>query len=93
MKMNKSHYSFIAKIMPRHITEVVQRRGTRLYYNPMVKFPNCNKRIYKYGVMHKDDFIHDLTHWREFFVSARLQKPVLEVINEVGCFKRMKMSC
>lgn len=82
MKINKKHYSFISKIMPAHITEFVQRRGTKIFYNPMVKFHHCEDGLtYKYGVMHEKDFIHDLLNWREFYVSARLQKPVMTIYN------------
>ena len=68
--------------MPNNITDFVQRSGTKLYYNPMVKLKGCeHDRTYKYGIIHEEDFIRDLLEWRDFFVSARLQKPVLEIVN------------
>jgi len=90
MKINRKHYSLMSKIMPAHVTEYIQRRGTRIFYNPMVKFEHCEDGLtYKYGVMHEKDFIHDLSHWREFYVAARLQKPVMTVYNYVGQFYQL----
>ena len=84
MKMNRKHYSMWSKIMPWHITDFVQRNGTKLYYNPMVKFKDWEDgNTYKYGIIQHSDFMSDLNDWTEFFVAARLQKPVLQIYTKV----------
>lgn len=80
LKMNRSHYSRLAKTMPLHITDGVQRNGSQLYFNPYVKFKECtDDNTYKYGVIHYKDLLQDLIHWHAFYTAARLQKPVLEL--------------
>ena len=82
--------------MPWHITDFVQRNGTKIYYNPMVKFNHCEDgNTYKYGIIQHSDFIKDLNEWSEFYVAARLQKPVLQVYTKVSkrlkCFRNKNM--
>lgn len=82
--MNRKHYSWAAKLFPVHITDLVQRSGTCLYFNPMVKFKDCpDDNMYKYGVIHEKDFLSDLINWEMFYTAARLQKPVLEIYKNV----------
>ena len=69
--------------MPMPITDYVQCSGTKLYYNPNVKFKGCEHgRTYKYGIIHEKDLLNDLNNWSDMFVAARLQKPVLEIYRD-----------
>ena len=88
LRMNRDHYSWMAKIMPLHITDMVNRGSTRIYFNPLVKFKGCTENLqYKYGIIHYTDFIDDLVDWREFYTAARLQKPVIPIILNVSGYK------
>ena len=74
----------MARTMPRHITDMVNRRTTRLYFNPLVNFTGCDRGYqYKYGIIQYNDFLEDLIDWSEFYTAARLQKPVLPIILNV----------
>lgn len=70
MRINKSHYSFLAKTLPIHITDFVNRSGIQTYFNPFIKLSDGNE--YKYGITNYSDLLKDLTTWNPYFLAARL---------------------
>ncbi|CAI2373671.1 unnamed protein product [Moneuplotes crassus] len=83
MALNKKHYSCISRVMPIHVTDLINRGTTKVYFNPLVPFSGCDLGYqYKYGIIHYKDFMRDLKYWETFYMAPRLQKPVLEVIRD-----------
>jgi len=70
---NISHYSMLARLGPSVVTRV-QEYGAGIYYNPFV---NINGQIIKYGVISHAALCKDLQEWCTFYVSGRMQKPVV----------------
>ncbi|TPP66028.1 Phosphatidate cytidylyltransferase mitochondrial [Fasciola gigantica] len=54
--------------------------GPKVYYNPLVKWHDEETKttlLLKYGVVHVDNVISDLTNWSDLYIAGRLHKPVL----------------
>lgn len=72
---NNQHYSFL-RYLPnniRHITEIQQEYGAKIYFNTYVRLGNL---FVKYGVIRTEHLINDLRTWSELYVAGRLHKPV-----------------
>lgn len=93
-KMNYKHYSGWSKRLPLSVTtSFVQRTGSCIYFHPLIPIstftsPETNfksdRRRFKYGIIQMDDAITDLHNWDRFALAGRMQKPVLEVVDEAG---------
>ncbi|XP_041417820.1 phosphatidate cytidylyltransferase, mitochondrial isoform X2 [Xenopus laevis] len=70
---NRSHYSFLKFLGPKHITAVQNNYGAGVYYNTLVP---CDGRLIKYGVVSTETLLQDLLHWRTLYIAGRLHKPV-----------------
>jgi translocator assembly and maintenance protein 41 len=70
--LNSSHYSFVSSFGPSFLTRI-QRFPPGLYFNPLVE---VSGHKVKYGIIQMEDFIRDLSDWRDYYIAGRLQKPV-----------------
>ena len=73
LKLNKSHYSFLARLGPQYISKIQENYGAGIYFNTLVPF---EERLIKYGVISKSRLVKDLLEWNTLYVSGRLHKPV-----------------
>ncbi|KVH98266.1 Mitochondrial matrix Mmp37 [Cynara cardunculus var. scolymus] len=82
LKMNRDHYS--SWMVPfggaKLITKVADQIGVGVHFNPFVSW---NNKMYKYGVVHMDDLVHDMLSWERFYLSGRLQKPVRIIVDNM----------
>ena len=80
IQRNGRDYSFLPRhVMSTGLIESVQRRyGGKIWFNTLIPCETeSGPIVMKYGVITFDDFIDDLEDWRTYYVSGRLQKPVL----------------
>eukprot|EP01080_Neovahlkampfia_damariscottae_P001583 gene1583-12708_t len=87
LKLNSNHYSFISKLFgPKFINYIQRNIGGKIYYNTFIKLKLDEQEeeeigrkeiLIKYGIIEKIDLQNDLKNWNNFYVSGRLQKPVL----------------
>ena len=77
LKLNKSHYSFLARLGPKYISIIQENYGAGIYFNTLVPFED---RLIKYGVISKDRLVTDLLEWNTLYVSGRLHKPVKLIV-------------
>lgn len=71
---NKSHYSFIARLLPIKLLIKLQQYGGNIYFNTDVALAD-NIRI-KYGIIDINDMYKDLNEYDSIYISGRLHKPV-----------------
>ncbi|KAF8390857.1 hypothetical protein HHK36_023156 [Tetracentron sinense] len=65
------------------ITQIADEIGVGVHFNPFVTWED---KMIKYGVVRMHDLVQDILNWERFYLSGRLQKPVVvvEVIKVVG---------
>ncbi|KAL4559629.1 hypothetical protein LXL04_031772 [Taraxacum kok-saghyz] len=82
LKMNRNHYaSWMASLGgAKLITKVADHIGVGVHFNPFVSW---NDKMYKYGVVHMDNLVQDISNWERFYLSGRLQKPVRIVVDNM----------
>ncbi|KAL5578063.1 hypothetical protein UlMin_019762, partial [Ulmus minor] len=82
LKLNRDHYaSWMVHLGgARLITEVADRIGVGVHFNPYVIWSN---KMYKYGVVRMDDLVRDVLYWESFYLSGRLQKPVRILVDNL----------
>ena len=51
-----------------------------------------DQRKIKYGVIHKEDALKDLTEWNRFALAGRMQKPILTVIEDPEISKTQELN-
>ncbi|PIA50361.1 hypothetical protein AQUCO_01300837v1 [Aquilegia coerulea] len=75
LELNRDHYaSWMVHLGgAKMITLVADKVGVGVHFNPFV---NWNNRMIKYGVVRSHNLVQDLLHWKHFYLSGRLQKPV-----------------
>ncbi|KAL5976714.1 hypothetical protein ACLOJK_021047 [Asimina triloba] len=72
----------MAYLGPKMITQVADRVGVGVHFNPFV--PLDDKQMIKYGVARMHDLVQDLLNWQRFYLSGRLQKPVHILVDKFG---------
>ncbi|CAO2826898.1 unnamed protein product [Amaranthus hypochondriacus] len=82
LKMNRCHYS---SWMMRHggaklITKVAEGIGVGVHFNPFVSWDD---KTFKYGVVRMHDLVEDITNWKTFYLSGRLQKPINVLVDSL----------
>ncbi|KAI8592247.1 mitochondrial matrix Mmp37-domain-containing protein [Geranomyces variabilis] len=73
IRQNRHHYSALAHLGSKVVSNVQENMGAGLYFNPDVEVAGL--RI-KYGVVSMDRLIRDLHDWETLYLAGRLQKPV-----------------
>ncbi|KAI8905675.1 mitochondrial matrix Mmp37 [Powellomyces hirtus] len=73
IRQNRHHYSSLAYFGSSVVSNVQEKMGAGLYFNPDVHVAGL--RI-KYGVVSMDRLIRDLHDWETLYLAGRLQKPV-----------------
>lgn len=73
---NPGDYSLIGKVRLSTVSRKNMKGKNHITYCALIK---SNDRLFKFGLIEKDDFISDLTSWQKFYVAGRFHKPVLEV--------------
>ncbi|KAJ3163064.1 Mitochondrial translocator assembly and maintenance protein 41 [Geranomyces michiganensis] len=73
IRQNRHHYSALAYLGSKAVSNVQENMGAGLYFNPDVHVAGV--RI-KYGVVSMDRLIRDLHDWETLYLAGRLQKPV-----------------
>ncbi|KAJ3180662.1 Mitochondrial translocator assembly and maintenance protein 41 [Geranomyces variabilis] len=73
IRQNRHHYSALAYLGSKVVSNVQETMGAGLYFNPDVEVAGV--RI-KYGVVSMDRLIRDLHDWETLYLAGRLQKPV-----------------
>ncbi|TPX59224.1 phosphatidate cytidylyltransferase [Powellomyces hirtus] len=73
IRQNRHHYSSLAYFGSKVVSNVQEKMGAGLYFNPDVHVAGL--RI-KYGVVSMDRLIRDLHDWETLYLAGRLQKPV-----------------
>ncbi|XP_028097363.1 phosphatidate cytidylyltransferase, mitochondrial-like isoform X2 [Camellia sinensis] len=53
---------------------VADEIGVGVHFNPFVTWKD---KMFKYGVVRMDDLVRDVLKWERFYLSGRLQKPIL----------------
>lgn len=82
LKINKNHYSFLARNLGIDLLVKINRFGTGVYYNPSISYVVENENVeIKYGVISQIDFERNLENWDNLFVSGRFHKPVVKVVD------------
>ncbi len=76
IKKNPKDYSFSGKLFFKHASNDKLRSGGRITYMTYIPFEGHE---YKIGTIEKKDFIDDLKNWSTFYISGRMQKPILVV--------------
>ncbi|WVN89402.1 uncharacterized protein L203_104625 [Cryptococcus depauperatus CBS 7841] len=78
MQQNPEHYPVYARLMgSRAVAKVSERWGAGIWYVTQV---DISGTYVKYGVMSTSSLEEDLHDWTTFYLSGRLQKPVLTLL-------------
>jgi translocator assembly and maintenance protein 41 len=77
IEINKNHYSNTALLFGINTLALINRFGTKIYYNPSVSVDGV---FIKYGIIQESDFIANLNHWDNLFIAGRFHKPVLKLM-------------
>eukprot|EP00026_Physarum_polycephalum_P011137 Phypoly_transcript_11337.p1 GENE.Phypoly_transcript_11337~~Phypoly_transcript_11337.p1 ORF type:complete len:332 (+),score=42.29 Phypoly_transcript_11337:107-1102(+) len=89
MVNNRNHYSFLGLGGPKLISHIQNEYGAHIYYNTLVQI---NSQKIKYGVISHDLLKRDLLNWDTFYVSGRMQKPVLTLQDDSEISESNKMN-
>ncbi|KAI9809228.1 MAG: hypothetical protein M1825_002519 [Sarcosagium campestre] len=73
LHQHRDHYSAIGSLGSALVSNVQDRWGAGVYFNPYV---TVNGTLIKYGVVHLDTLCKDLSEWDTLYLAGRLQKPV-----------------
>lgn len=73
LRQHRDHYSFLGSLGSYAVTQVQERWGAGIYFNPFV---TVNGTLIKYGVVNIDHLCKDLSEWTTLYLAGRLQKPV-----------------
>lgn len=77
---NRWHYSFIKYFGSKVIAGVQQNFDAKVYFNTLIPIDD---QIIKYGVISTKHLINDLLDWETLYISGRLHKPVLFLIDKI----------
>uniref|UniRef100_A0A0A9W1X3 Phosphatidate cytidylyltransferase, mitochondrial n=3 Tax=Lygus hesperus TaxID=30085 RepID=A0A0A9W1X3_LYGHE len=75
LQMNPSHYSGVKHLGPRFISVFQEKVPCRVYFNTLVQLPEEDV-VFKYGVVHMNDFVNDMLDWDYIYLAGRMHKPV-----------------
>lgn len=73
LNQHRDHYSGLGSLGSYAVTQVQQRWGAGVYFNPYV---TVNGTLIKYGVVSLNHLCTDLSEWNTLYLAGRLQKPV-----------------
>jgi translocator assembly and maintenance protein 41 len=73
LDQHRDHYSAVGSLGSYVVSQVQDRWGTGVYFNPYV---TVNGTLIKYGVVNLDTLCTDLSEWQTLYLAGRLQKPV-----------------
>lgn len=73
LTQHRDHYSMIGSLGSGFVTNVQERWGAGVYFNPYV---TVNGAMIKYGVVNLDALCQDLSEWQTLYLAGRLHKPV-----------------
>ncbi|KAI9830832.1 MAG: hypothetical protein M1819_005357 [Sarea resinae] len=73
LHQHRDHYSFLGSLGSGVISNVQDKWGAGVYFNPYV---TVNGTLIKYGVVNLDTLCRDLSEWDTLYLAGRLQKPV-----------------
>ena len=76
---NPGHYSNKARALGAEAIAKSAAGAAGFHYNPYV---TLGDKVCKYGVVDTSRALGDLTDWHTFYLSARMHKPVLELISD-----------
>lgn len=77
--MNKSHYSFIARLTKTRIVSLIQRYGARIHRN---HFKTEAGEDIQYWIIDQKDLISDLSNWETMAASSFMQLPNKVLIDD-----------
>jgi len=75
--VNWKHYSTLKYLGPKSLGTIQDRWGARVYFNTLVPY---KYGVLKYGVISSSSFVADLLDWEWLYVSGRLHKPIMPLI-------------
>lgn len=79
IRRNPTHYAQPLRLLGyKAISRIQETWGAKVYYNTLVK--SAEGRIIKYGVISEMSLVEDLLDWNFLYLSGRLHKPVLTLI-------------
>ncbi|XP_043472502.1 phosphatidate cytidylyltransferase, mitochondrial [Leptopilina heterotoma] len=79
LRRNPTHYAQPLRLLGyKAISRLQETWGAKVYYNTLVK--TSEGRIIKYGVISEISLVEDLLDWNFLYLSGRLHKPVLKLI-------------
>ena len=70
--MNKSHYSFIARLTKTKIVRLIQQYGAKIYKN---NFKLSTGETIQYWIIDQKDLVSDLNKWESMAGSSFMQLP------------------
>ncbi|KAK7543084.1 mitochondrial matrix Mmp37-domain-containing protein [Phyllosticta citricarpa] len=73
LTQHPDHYSFLGKAGSWAVSQVQDRFGAGVYFNPYI---TVNGTMIKYGVVNLNTLHRDLSTWDTLYLAGRLQKPV-----------------
>lgn len=73
LSQHRDHYSGLGSLGSYLVSQVQDRFGAGVYFNPYV---TVNGTLIKYGVVNVDTLCKDLSNWDTLYLAGRLQKPV-----------------
>ncbi|XP_068642598.1 uncharacterized protein [Aristolochia californica] len=80
LEKNRHHYaSWMAHLGPKAVTQIADRVGVGVHFNPFVVW--SEERMIKYGVIRMHDLVQDILNWERLYVGGRLQKPVCFLVD------------
>jgi translocator assembly and maintenance protein 41 len=81
IQQHRDHYSFLGSLGSGLVTNVQEKWGAGVYFNPYV---TVNGIQIKYGVVNLDTLCKDLSQWDTLYLAGRLQKPVKILRDDPG---------
>nr|CAG4649361.1 EOG090X06VP [Scapholeberis mucronata]SVE93641.1 EOG090X06VP [Scapholeberis mucronata] len=80
LKHNSKHYSSMKYLGPKTLASFQDQLGARVYFNTLVPY---RYGLLKYGVISSSALITDLLDWEWLYISGRLHKPILPLVQPV----------